>query len=273
MEIATQRAPAVAGRFYPGDGEGLRRALERLLDPGAAVEPAPALALMAPHAGYMYSGALAGQTWARAEVPARVVLLCPNHTGYGVPRSIWTRGRWALPGGGLEVDAELAEAIRRRANLEADRDAHRYEHAIEVQLPFVRARRADAKIVPICLSRQTLADCREVGEGIAAAVAELGEPALIAASSDMSHYIAADEARARDRLALDRLLALDPAGLYDVVRDEGISMCGYIPATVALYAALAQGARHAELVGYTNSGEVSGDFSRVVGYAGALITR
>ena len=130
MEIATERAPAVAGRFYPGDAEGLQRAVDHLVDPGAAIEPVPALALMAPHAGYVYSGALAGQTWARAEVPDRVVLLCPNHTGYGVPRSIWTRGRWALPGGGLEVDAELARAILTRARLEEDRDAHRYEHLV-----------------------------------------------------------------------------------------------------------------------------------------------
>ncbi|MCA9659834.1 MAG: AmmeMemoRadiSam system protein B [Myxococcales bacterium] len=273
MEIATERAPAVAGRFYPGDAEGLQRAVDHLVDPGAAIEPVPALALMAPHAGYVYSGALAGQTWARAEVPDRVVLLCPNHTGYGVPRSIWTRGRWALPGGGLEVDAELARAILTRARLEEDRDAHRYEHAIEVQLPFVRARQPAAKIVPICLAGLSVGECREIGEGIAAAIEALGEPVLVAASSDMSHYIAADEARVRDRLALDRLLALDPAGLYNVVRAKGITMCGYLPATVALYAALAQGARHAELVGYTNSGEVSGDFERVVGYAGALVTR
>ncbi|MCB9702972.1 MAG: AmmeMemoRadiSam system protein B [Myxococcales bacterium] len=263
------RPPAVAGRFYPGDAASVGRALAELI-PGD-VEPAPALALLAPHAGWVYSGALAGRTWARAVVPDRVIVICPNHTGRGDRRSIWSAGRWELPGGGLEVDAALAEAIRRHAGLVADEAAHRFEHAIEVHLPFARARNPDVTIVPICLGGLGVDECRAIGEGIAAAIREVGEPTLIAASSDMSHYIRADEARVLDRLALDRLLALDPVGLYETVRRRQISMCGFIPATVALFAALAENAREAELVGYTNSGEVSGDFERVVGYAGAII--
>lgn len=271
------RAPAVAGRFYPGEPRALRRELDRCLDLAAA--PLPARMLLAPHAGYVYSGSLAGKTWSRVHVPERVIVLCPNHTGRGERRSLWPGGAWATPEGEVPIAEDLTEALARCAGLTPDTAAHLREHAIEVHLPFLRARNPSAQISAVCLGGLSLAECEATGLGLAAAVRELeaarpgeGRPGvLLAASSDMSHYIPAREAAALDRLALDRLLALDPAGLYETVRSHDISMCGVLPATVALFAAKALGATRAELVGYTHSGEVSGDHQHVVGYAGAVV--
>lgn len=270
---APHRSPAVAGRFYPGEPRALARELDRCLAPGPA--PEAARMLVAPHAGWVYSGELAGRTWSRVHVPKRVVLLCPNHTGRGARRSLWAGGAWDTPGGPVEIDDALTDALR-AAGLEDDTAAHLHEHAIEVHLPFLRARNPAARIAAVCLGGLDLADCRALGEALAAALHAFpdddGRPGvLLAASSDMSHYITADDAAVLDRLALGRLLALDPDGLYDVVARRRISMCGVIPTTVALVAALALGAETAELVGYTHSGTVSGDERRVVGYAGAIV--
>ncbi|HEY8377004.1 MAG TPA: AmmeMemoRadiSam system protein B [Nannocystis sp.] len=268
-----RREPAVAGRFYPGDLRALRRELDRCLVPDA--QPVPARMLLAPHAGWIFSGEMAGKTWSKAHVPERVLLLCPNHTGRGARRSLWPGGWWDTPAGPVPVAADLTAALLRRTpGLEADTAAHRHEHAIEVHLPFLRARNPAAEIAALCLGGLDLAGCRALGEGIAAAVLELerrGTRVLLAASSDMSHYISAADAERRDRLALERVLALDPAGLYEVVAAHDISMCGVLPTTVALFAALALGATRAEFVGYTHSGRVTGDDRRVVGYAGAIV--
>lgn len=266
------REPAVAGRFYPADATQLRRDVAALLDGPGVLESRSATAVMAPHAGYMYSGKIAGQTFAGVRVPDRAVVLCPNHTGYGVRRSLWARGAWRLPGASVPVDAELAALVGEHAALEADRFAHLGEHAIEVELPLLLARQPALEIVPICLAGLSLADCHEVGHGLARAVEEAGRDVLIVASSDMSHYISAEAAARLDRLALDRVLELDADGLYETVRRFDISMCGYIPATVSLVAARELGASNGQLVRYGNSGEVSGDFERVVGYAGVVVS-
>lgn len=268
---AAHRPAAVAGRFYPGEPRALARELGRCLAPVAA--PVAARMLMAPHAGYVYSGELAGRTWSRVHVPERVLLLCPNHTGLGARRSLWSGGAWDTPAGPVEVDEDLTAALL-GAGLQADTAAHLREHAIEVHLPFLRARNPAARIAAVCLGGLGLADCRALGGSIAAAIRALeatGGRVLLAASSDMSHYVSADEAAALDRLALDRLLALDPAGLFTTVERRRISMCGVLPTTVALFAALGLGATEAELVGYTHSGVVTGDADRVVGYAGAIV--
>ncbi|MDC0722205.1 AmmeMemoRadiSam system protein B [Nannocystis bainbridge] len=274
--LEPHRLPAVADRFYPGDPRALHRELERCLV--AAVAPAPARMILAPHAGYVYSGALAGRTWSQVHVPERVIVLCPNHTGRGVRRSIWPGGAWDTPDGPVPIAADLTDALVRHAGLQPDTAAHLREHAIEVQLPFLRARNPRAEIAAVCLGGLDLVECQAVGLGVAAAIRELEQRApdsapqvLLAASSDMSHYTSADEAAALDRLALDRLLALDPAGLYETVQRHEISMCGILPATVALVAALELGATRAELVGYTHSGKVTGDTERVVAYAGAVV--
>jgi MEMO1 family protein len=264
------REPAVAGRFYPGDPGRLEKDLARYLGPTNAPAEADALALMAPHAGYMYSGAIAGETYARVRVPDRAVVLCPNHTGLGSRRSVWSTGAWRIPGGDVSVDADLARRVSEQAGLDADQHAHLREHAIEVQLPFLRAKNPALRVVPICLAQLSLADCRKVGQGLARAIE--GSDVLLVASTDMSHYVSAVAAERLDRLALERVQALDPEGLYRVVNEHEISMCGYIPTTVTLFACRELGARSAALVRYGNSGEASGDFERVVGYAGVVIS-
>ena len=264
----SERVAAVAGRFYPGDPRELQREATARLGPIAA---APAIALVGPHAGWMYSGSILGETWARVAVPARVIVLCPNHTGLGVRRSMWAGGAWCLPGIRLPIDEELREALAAATDLELDTAAHLREHAIEVHLPMLAARRPDAKLVPICLGRLDVAQCRALGHGIARAIASTGEDVLVVASTDMSHYVPVDIAAERDGLALARVLALDPAGLHAVVERERISMCGYVPTTVALVCALARGAASATLVRYGHSGEASGDLARVVGYAGVIV--
>jgi AmmeMemoRadiSam system protein B len=268
------RAPAVAGRFYPGEPKTLDDLVRRCLSTSEG-EPVVARMLMAPHAGYVYSGAIAGETYARVRVPASAVVLCPNHTGLGDRRSLWSGGDWSFPGFSLGVDVDLARGLAKAAALHPDELAHLREHAAEVQMPFLHALRSDVRVVPICLGRLRLTECRDVGLGIARAIRdaerERGESVLIVASSDMSHYVSAATARHFDEHAIDRVLALDPEGLFEVCEREEISMCGFIPTTVSLFAARELGATRAELVRYGNSGEVSGDLDQVVGYAGVIV--
>lgn len=265
------RSPAVAGRFYPADATKLYAEIRRCL--GEATAEMPVSTVVAPHAGYMYSGRIAGETYARARVPSRVVVLCPNHTGSGLMRSISAASAWALPGGRIPIDADLRERLLAGTNLRLDDAAHAREHAAEVHLPFLHAKNATVSVVPVCLGPLTRAECIALGEDLASVMAEdpAGVP-LVVASTDMSHYIPAAVAKDLDALAIARIVAVDPEGLYDVVTNRDISMCGYVPTTVALACARAQGAHTGTLVRYGNSGETSGDMQRVVGYAGALIS-
>lgn len=269
------REPAVSGRFYPSQAEGLARTVGSLLGVPPS-ERIPARAVVAPHAGYVYSGTITGETYARITVPPVAFVLCPNHTGFGVKRSLWPKGSWRLPGFELEVDQELAASALEHASLTEDHLAHVREHAIEVHLPFLHALRSDVRIVPLCLAGLALSECEEVGRGIARAIGDWertrAERVLIVASTDMSHYIPADEARTLDHRALARVRELDAEGLYTTVKREEISMCGYVPTTVALVAARELGSRSATLVRYGNSGETSGKFDEVVGYAGLTIS-
>ncbi|MBE7483796.1 MAG: AmmeMemoRadiSam system protein B [Polyangiaceae bacterium] len=272
--LTRAREPAVAGRFYPGDPRRLDAEVRGFLAdrPG---EPRVARMLMAPHAGYVYSGAIAGETYARVTVPAAAVVLCPNHTGFGDRRSLWNGGSWSFPGFTLDIDAELRRRLLCSGSLHPDELAHVREHAAEVQMPFLHALRSDVRVVPICLGGLGLSECREIGLDIASAIREhereQDERVLLVASTDMSHYVPADTARHFDQHAIDRVLALDPEGLFEVCEREDISMCGYLPTTVSLFAARELGATRAELVRYGSSGEVSGDFSQVVGYAGVIV--
>lgn len=274
-------APAVrparfAGSWYPGDAHALRRTLATALGPlDAAAPPAPALALMAPHAGYRYSLSIAAATYARVEVPPRVVVLCPNHTVPPPIVSLWPAGAWETPLGRVEVDEELATAIGAACpGIVREQQAHLREHAIELQLPLLQARQPALRIVPIVVAEPSPAALEALGRGIAGALARLGLAgggALLVASSDMTHHEPAERAARRDRLALDRLEALDPAGLLETCRREKITMCGVRPTAVALWAALQLGATRAELIAYGHSGQVSGDDTSVVGYAGVVV--
>lgn len=259
----------MAGRFYPGRREDLRSSVDRLLagaGPGDA-----AVAVVAPHAGYVYSGQIAGLVYGSVQVPDAVIVLCPNHTGAGARGAVMTKGAFATPLGEVPIHARLAALVQAKGGLTEDARAHAGEHAIEVHLPFLLARNPRVSFVPICLAGSTSDACLKLGAAIAEAVRELGEPVLLVASTDMSHYISAADAARLDRLALARVEAMDPAGLYDTVVAHDISMCGFIPTTVVLEAARRLGATTARLVRYGNSGETSGDLDHVVGYAGLVI--
>jgi MEMO1 family protein len=265
------RSPAVAGRFYPDDPAVLARDVSLLLGPQRQ-DLVAARAVMVPHAGYQYSGAIAGKTFARVQPRPRAIVLCPNHTGLGATRSVSPAAFWELPGGGLRTDVELRDLLAEHASLDAEPFAHLREHAAEVELPFLRALFAETSFVAVCLAPLSLDDCRRVASGIVRAVraASAEDDVLIIASTDMSHYVPADVASREDALAIERVLAMDPEGLFRTVRERRITMCGYVPTTVALFAVRELEAGHAELVAYGNSGETTGDFSSVVAYAGAL---
>ncbi len=261
------REPAVAGRFYPASPAALRAEVEDLI--GAATGAEPALGVLVPHAGYRYSGAVAGETYARVRVPRRAVVLCPNHTGRGAPVALWPDGAWQTPLGPVAIDVELTALLAASPSVELDREAHLGEHALEVQLPFLQVRQPELTLAALCLGPLTEGSCEGLAQALAAALRRC--PALLVASSDMSHFLPAPAARAQDERALSHLLRLDARGLHDTVRREDISMCGVVPATVMLFAARELGASSAELVRYASSGDVTGDLERVVGYAGAVI--
>ena len=264
------RTPAVAGQFYPGGAEALAAEVESYLVPGAEVKRA--LAVVCPHAGYVYSGHVAGAVFSSVEMPRRFVILCPNHTGMGAAAAIQTGGSWAIPGAEIPVDVELAgEIAGRSAALQEDPLAHQQEHSLEVLLPFVVSLVDDPSFVPICLATRSFDALEEIGRAIAGAVRGSGGEALIVASTDMSHYLPDETAREVDRKAIDRILELDPRGLLETVERERISMCGAAPVAAALVAALELGAKEAELIKYATSGDIFGDRSQVVGYAGIRI--
>ncbi len=262
------REPAVAGRFYEDGPSALAREVDAFLaDRGERLE---AKGVVAPHAGYVFSGAIAGAAYARVIVPPRVIVLGPNHTGLGRPAALWPAGGgWRTPLGTVPVAAALTEALLAGELVVPDHAAHLREHSLEVQIPFLQRARPDVEIAALCLGPLDLEECELVGRTVAAAARDFG--ALVVASSDMSHYIPAAKARAKDQLAIDRILALDPEGLHETVRREGITMCGVVPTTAMLFAARALGARRAELVRYGSSGDVTGDTRQVVGYAGLVV--
>jgi len=265
-----KRAPVVADRFYPGDPDQLRQMLLGFL---SGQEPqGPALMAVSPHAGYVYSGRVAGMVLGRVELPRRVLILGPNHSGRGAKAALMSRGSWLTPLGEAPLDAELGQAITRECPwVEEDAAAHQFEHSLEVQVPFLQMRCDDLLLSALCLGWLEYDQCRELGQALARAVESLGEPVLIVASTDMSHYEPAEAAERKDRKAMERIQALDPQGLFNTVRAMNISMCGVLPTSVGLVAALELGASQAELVAYTNSGEASGDFEQVVGYAGLIV--
>jgi AmmeMemoRadiSam system protein B len=264
------RRPAVAGRFYPRDRQALLDDVESYLSPSAVA--VPALGCLAPHAGYMYSGAVAGAVYAQVEVSRRCLVLCPNHTGKGQPLAIMSTGAWETPLGLAPIDSDLAETLKQQFPLlTEDSDAHHSEHAIEVQLPFLQTRRPDFTFVPIALGTGQFEILEKLGEGVAEVLRAQSEPVLIVASSDMNHYENDRVTRVKDHKAIERMLALNPRGLFDVVTQEDISMCGFGPAVVMLTAARQLGANSAELIKYATSGDVSGDRETVVGYAGMVV--
>jgi len=265
------RSPAVAGQFYQGTTQKLQQQVSQYLQKDLGRDHA--VGVMVPHAGLIYSGAVAGTVYSSITMPKTFVMLGPNHTGLGSSVSLMDDGEWEVPTGKLRVDRKLASRILQHAKVaERDAKAHTFEHSLEVQLPFITCLSTDIAIVPIAILSASYEECTELAEGIAKAVQGVDYPVTILASSDMSHYLPDRVARQKDKLALDRVLEMDPRGLYDTVRRERISMCGYLPATVMLIAAKILGAKEAFLVKYMTSGDVSGDYESVVGYAGIVLT-
>jgi AmmeMemoRadiSam system protein B len=265
------RQPVVAGRFYDADPMRLDAVLDSFISSDGRREAATILA-MVPHAGYVYSGAVCGATLGRANLAPTVVLLGPNHTGMGKPFALWPDGAWHVPGGAVPVDAELADALLAAdPHIVPDTAAHLREHSLEVVIPFLRRINPSVNIVPMAIASRVFGHVEAVGRAIGQVLKALDRPVSIVVSSDMSHYISHDEARIQDSLALEAAVELDPTGLFDTVRAHSISMCGVLPMTAGLFAALEMGATRGELVAYATSGEVSGDFEQVVGYAGVLV--
>lgn len=266
------RKPAVAGRFYSAKPDELVSTLESLLEP--AEKPGKAIGLIVPHAGYMYSGHVAGAVYSRIDLPSRNIVLCPNHTGFGTPLSIMKSGAWQTPLGEMQIDEELCDALMTAdPYLQDDVEAHRFEHALEVQLPFMQhLGGSSVRFAPITIGTSNLQRLQALGRAIGDVIQKIAPATLIIASSDMNHYESDAVTRVKDRKAIDQVLAMDPEGLYNVVKRENISMCGYGPAVSMLTAAKMLGATKADLVKYATSGDVSLDFDHVVGYAGIIVS-
>ena len=265
-----RRPPAVAGQFYQGTASKLTQQVKQYINSNAVKEHA--IGILAPHAGLIYSGSVAGEVFSAIEFPKTFVLIGPNHTGLGAKVSMMASGEWEIPTGVFSIDEKLSRRIAANIPIiSKDANAHTFEHSLEVQLPFIAYFSTEPKIVPIAVMSASLEECRLLGEGIAKSIKEVNYAAVIVASSDMSHYVPDDVARQKDKKAIEMIKSLNPEGLYTVVSRERISMCGYLPAAVMLFAAKALGAIEARLVKYSTSGEVSGDYDQVVGYAGMIV--
>lgn len=265
------RHPAVAGRFYPDDPEDLRAEAQSYLSQSED-KPIRAIGCIAPHAGYVYSGHVAGAVFANVEVPECCVVLCPNHTGMGVPLAILSNGAWETPLGNVPIDSRFASALKHQCSaLEENLAAHRAEHAAEVELPFLQLRQSKLRFVPIAVGTGRFEILERLGNVLADVIAGQSSPTLIVASSDMNHYESDTVTRVKDQSAIERILSLDPRGLHEVVTQRNVTMCGFGPAVIMLTAARKLGAKSAELVKYATSGDISGDRAMVVGYAGIVV--
>jgi hypothetical protein len=265
-----RRQPAVAGRFYAQDPADLREEVKGHVRDD--LKKTPAIGVICPHAGFIYSGDVAGLVYSRIEIPQCVVLLGPNHTGNGRPVSLMTRGTWAMPFGDVEVDEEFASVLLENGKvIEADLGAHAGEHCLETQLPFLQYFRRDFKIVPICLMPVAYAVCEDVARALWQTATRLRRKVLVVASSDMTHYESHAHASKKDHAVIDVILQRDAKAFYEKARKENISMCGVNPVAVLLAYGKLAGSKECELVKYMTSGEVSGDMDQVVGYAGVIM--
>jgi AmmeMemoRadiSam system protein B len=270
----------VAGQFYEGDAEALRAQIKncflaelgpkKLPNVNLDIHPRNIVGLICPHAGYMYSGPVAASAFYELALdgkPDTVVLMGPNHTGYGSALSLMREGVWRTPLGDIEIDTEMANKITRETSvIDVDELAHRYEHSIEVQLPFLQFLYGNAfKIVPICFLMQDYDSAVEVGRALMEVLE--GTNTVVIASSDMTHYEPAKTAAAKDQAALKAVTDMDAKRFYETVETRNITACGYAPITALITYAKGVNAKEAELLSYHNSGDITGDYSSVVGYA------
>lgn len=264
------RDPVVAGQFYPASPQALRDKIGSMVDEKA--QKKDAIGVFSPHAGYPYSGPVAGTLFSQINITDTVVILGPSHTGVGPVFSLYAKGSWHTPLGDVIVDGDFTNRLSGRCELiEEDESSHLHEHSIEVQLPFIQYLKRDFKIVPLVVGYSSYKAYQSVAEAIASSIKEAGKNILIVASGDMSHYEPQEEAERKDKLAIDAMLKLDERLLLDRVEKQKISMCGVITAAIMLLAAKSLGAKEAELVKYQTSGDITGDYSAVVGYAAIMV--
>jgi AmmeMemoRadiSam system protein B len=262
------REPAVAGSFYEKDAPALKKHLARYIT--EKPNKIKAKAIVVPHAGYIYSGRVAGEVYSSIEIPDIIILLGPNHTGDGVPVSIMNAGEWRTPLGDVKINEPLAnEILKNTKAAEKDTKAHAREHSLEVQLPFLQTLKKSFTFVPITFGEYDIKKLSDVASAIAAALK--GKDALLVASTDLTHYEEAGLAKEKDMLVLQAIEKLDAEGLVKEVVANDISMCGWMPTYVAIKAAKLLGAKEGKVIKYMNSGDVSGDYGQVVGYGGAVI--
>ncbi|MDD5496650.1 MAG: AmmeMemoRadiSam system protein B [Candidatus Omnitrophica bacterium] len=266
------RKPAVAGQFYPADQKSLLKELDSLIDKGG--ETKDLLAVISPHAGYMYSGRVAGRVLSVMKPKPVYIIMGPNHTGMGLPFSLSDSDAWSTPLGEVRIDRRLADLICKNSKfIKRDSLAHMYEHSIEVQLPFLQVLQKDFTFVPIVISHADADTYANIGKELASFIKELGlekETAFIA-SSDMTHYEPQETAKGKDAEALKAIERLDESMLVKKIESLNITMCGYGPVSIAIAAAKELGAKEARLISYETSAETTGDSSSVVGYAGVAI--
>ena len=279
------RKPAVAGSFYDGDSKSLNIQIENCflhkIGPGEIPLVNPKrqnniIGLISPHAGYMYSGPVAANGFFIAFnyfKPDTIIVLGPNHRGFGEDISIMVEGKWKTPLGELEIDTDIAENILKNSKIiKNDKKAHQYEHSIEVQLPFIQyIFGKDIKFVPICMTRQDIDTDIEIAKSICSSVVD--KNILIIASSDFTHYEPQEYAENVDKQAINAILEFNPKKLYDIIYQQNLTMCGPGPITVMLIVCKTLGAKKAELLKYATSGDVSGAYGQVVGYASIIIRK
>jgi len=279
------RRPTQAGTFYEGTAESLKKQIENCflhqLGPRAIPEivkagPRHVLGLVCPHAGYMFSGPVAAHAYyklASDGKPDVAVIFGPNHTGYGSALAVMNEGFWRTPLGDVEVDNDIANQIAHESRIvDVDESAHSFEHSIEVQLPFLQyLYGSNFKIVPVCFLMQDLSSARDVGKATARVLS--GKNAIVIASSDMTHYEPQQSASKKDTLALEAVEAMDEAKFYSIIEKQNMSICGYGPIIALITAVKSLGVKEAKLLCYKTSGDVTGDYSSVVGYAAVCLTK
>ena len=266
------RNPVVAGQFYKGSKESLEKEVKSLIDD--KFEKKDVIGIVSPHAGYVYSGSVAGSVLSSIVPKSTYIIMGPNHTGLGSPFSMSASDSWRTPLGEVKINKALADkVIKNCPEIRKDELAHIHEHSVEVQLPFLQILQKEFTILPLVLSVGSLRDYRNIGEALAKSIKELRieKDTAIIASSDMTHYEAQEAAKEKDSKAIEAILKLDEEALLGRIEELDISMCGYVPAAIMIAAAKRLGAREARLIKYQTSGDASGDYSSVVGYAGIIV--
>jgi MEMO1 family protein len=263
-----KRKTVVEGSFYEASPVLLRKHIDEMT--GREIQKSDVFGMIAPHAGYMYSGKTAAMTYAAVNIPKTVIIMGPNHTGLGEPIAVYTNGEWETPFGPIGVNEKLAREILKNCSFASqDTEAHLREHSIEVHLPFLLYHRKDIDFVPICIGDTDLEHLRSLAAAIAASVKD--RDILIIASTDLTHYEEAKEARRKDSIVMESIEKLDPEKMRKDVSEMNITMCGWAPVYTMLHACIKLGATKGKIIKYMNSGDASGDYSEVVGYTGAVI--